>query len=623
LKDNTLLFEAAEKMAGELGSLFINNKTGKRKLLEFMDANNWFGFKSNDSETPEISDEVLEHIKDSLTLWLSAYKQPGRVKTELMLSHFVKKYPQTCRLYRQFIHDNDLINEPSAWKLLDFILSEIDRDITDYSEQELEILIQRISIGATLKSARLFSDFLHSANESGNTLTKWEYAFESRVCSNLINEAYPLNDFAVMAYCVFNESMWEKQKLIEKAVESKAYADLWLFSAFHFICALRKGDMKRLPAPELPNDGKLILENVINGTFTNLEAVALVDEMAIRLRLKRLKPLKTVHHKKAPDLKMFVPESLKAPLGIIIAISLAHHPELCPGDGFITPLVNVRTIRNFFGEDFVKALGGRSLSPRRCNKSYLQGIAAVGGDAPGKPKGYMLAALARSHKSGIGRLADITEIYLKDAKFSGYTPEFIIREMFERGVFSFIPAVLLEVYIGKSFNKLTVNNQTKLIGEFGFSACQAELMVNAVERALIKSRTVVSGVLQNPHNIGEILQNIASGNAPGRQDECLCLMTAAGFKCPHPDRDSCIGCGYEIYTKTAMHSLMSEYVRLSRLKKSADKSDAWRYGKILEQAVLPAVSEMLGAVKLYYKDADITEISNIVERGINYVDSGL
>jgi hypothetical protein len=40
-------------------------------------------------------------------------------------------------------------------------------------------------------------------------------------------------------------------------------------------------------------------------------------------------------------------------------------------------------------------------------------------DSPVKPKGYMLAALARSHKGSVGNLAKTTEIYLKDAQFSG------------------------------------------------------------------------------------------------------------------------------------------------------------------------------------------------------------
>ena len=124
-------------------------------------------------------------------------------------------------------------------------------------------------------------------------------------------------------------------------------------------------------------------------------------------------------------------------------------------------------------------------------------------------------------------------------------------------------------------------------------------------------------------NIGAILQNIASGNAPGRLDECLCLMTAAGFPCRSSDRDTCIGCGYEIYTKAAIHTIMREYARLSILKDSSGKEDSWRYTKILELAVLPALSEMLASLKLYCDNADITEFLDIVERGMDYAGHSL
>lgn len=66
----------------------------------------------------------------------------------------------------------------------------------------------------------------------------------------------------------------------------------------------------------------------------------------------------------------------------------------------------------------------------------------------------MMAALARSHKGGIGTLPEITDVYLKDANFTGYSPEFILREMFERGIFGFIPAILLEMYQGKRTGSL-------------------------------------------------------------------------------------------------------------------------------------------------------------------------
>jgi len=259
----------------------------------------------------------------------------------------------------------------------------------------------------------------------------------------------------------------------------------------------------------------------------------------------------------------------------------------------------------------------------------LQGIDNIAGNdnKPGKPKGYMLAALARSHKGGIGTLAKATDIYLKDARFSGYNPEFIVREMFERGVFSFIPAILLEMYAGKEYITLPIRFQTKLIGEVGLAAHQIEWMTAAADRVLEKSRQAINAVLQNPDNIHEsiffMLQNIASGNAPGRQEECLCLRTAAGLACSFIDRDTCIGCGYEIYTKAAIHTLMKEYSRLCQLKKNALQTDVWRYEKLLEQAILPAVSEMINAVKILYRETDVKDFLDIVERGIEHVGGGV
>ncbi|OQB11621.1 MAG: hypothetical protein BWY15_02436 [Firmicutes bacterium ADurb.Bin193] len=239
----------------------------------------------------------------------------------------------------------------------------------------------------------------------------------------------------------------------------------------------------------------------------------------------------------------------------------------------------------------------------------------------------MLAALARSHKGGIGSLAKETDVYLKDARFSGYSPEFIIREMFERGVFSFIPAILLEIYAAEEYKTLPVRSQTILIGEVGLAAHQIEWMTAAVDRALEKSKKAISSILRDPSNIREnifiTLQNIASGSAPSRQEEYLCLMTAAGFPCAFTDRDACLGCGYEIYTKAAIHTLMKEYTRLTRLKRSEKPTDAWRYEKILEQAVFPAISEMIGAVKILYQEANVSIFLDIVERGIEYADGNV
>ena len=619
------LYSFSARLASGLGSLYKDNRNDRANLMEFMDANNWYGIEyiMRDKE-PWMSAESLADICPALVLWLSAYRKQDRERLSILLDHFDDIYPKTCRIYKEFVSDRQVGDSPSAWKLLDFLFSEIDKEITEYSEADLEKLIELLDNGATRIAARLFADFLVMATQDGKPLSRWTYTISSRGSPELIHSAYSLPNFAAMAYCVFNEEMWEQQDMINKAVQNKNYAELWLFTALHFICALRVSDMARLPAPVLPRSNEEVLESIAAGTFPKHEAMAIADELVIRLKLNPMKPSKTSAYANVPDLKLHVPESLRAPLGIIIAIVLAHFPESSAGKGFVKPEITMAQIRGFFGDHFVKALGHRRLSSRRCNKSYLQGIAAVADDTPGKPKGYMLAALARSHKSGIGSFAEVTDIYLKDAQFTGYSPEFIIQQMFERGVFSFIPAVLLEMYAGKVYKKLPITTQTSLVVELGLAATQVEQLAAMVDRSMLKSRHAIHALLNDPgtikENVSGMLQNIASGYALGKQDGYLCLMTAAGHSCAFPGRDGCIGCGYEILTKTVMHMLIKEHTRLSHFRDGATPDEAWRYGQIMEKAILPSVAEMLYAIQMLYPNADVTELLDIMEEGLDRVD---
>ena len=428
--------------------------------------------------------------------------------------------------------------------------------------------------------------------------------------------AYPTMDFLQMAHVIFNDEAWESEHLLEKALLSEKDANLWLFVSCHFICGWRGTDIVRLPMPELPNDVQLMREQIRAGVF---DTEPILSELEFRLRYTPLIPQKTKHYGNVPDLKLFVPESLRRPFGIIFAIAASHHPSKKPGGIFVRKSGDRPHIISFFGKDFSEACGIRGFNSRRAVKSYLQGIEAMADSSEGKPKGYMLAALARSHKGGIGSLPKATDIYLRDAKFSGYRPEFIAREMFERGVFSFIPSLMLEMYASETYTELPITIQTKLLAEIGIEASGLEGLAKSVEYSLIKAQQAIAEIMERPENIrgsiSDILQNIASGNAPGKQDGFLCLMTASGFTCTAPLRSCCIGCGYEIYTKTILHNLAKEYARLMKSKKNADSAEAARCTKILKEAVMPAIDEIFTCMKHMYSDVDVKAMANVVEMG--------
>lgn len=628
------LFEYVAEIATECGSKYRNLVKCRNNLMEFMKSNNWFGIEYElKNDVPYIHRSDIECVYDNLFLWLSAYGKPSNERIMLLLNHFDKIYPITCNLLRKFIDTRIDEYGDALLCLTDYLFYEINKEIIYYRENDIEKLVEKMHTEATYIVSRLFAEFLQTSKYKNKSLTNWVYKIDNHKRFEELKGAYEIENFSVMAYCVFNEQMWVKQNLMSKALESSVYANLWLFTALHFICALRVSDIKRLPVPNLLYSPVELRKKLKKNEFSKADATHLSEELEFLLEIKTKRPSKTLSYSNVPNLKLFVPTSLMEPFGVIMAIVLSHRSKESYGKTLFEEGSNLAwdltQIRKFFGDDFTSAIGNRRFSNLRANKAYLQGLETVADIRYGSDgiKGYMLAALARSHKGEIGSLAKTTEVYLRDAKFSGYNPQFIIREMFERGVFGFIPTILLEMYIGSEYKKIPITQQTELICKLELTPFQIEELSKITSRALDKSRHIVSIILSDigncKENIHMILQNIASGNSPGVNNDCLCLRTAAKLPCPYSDRNNCIGCGFEIYTKATMHTLVNEYIRLNSLKMvNSNKADTQRYKTILETVIIPAMTEMISVSKEFYDD-EINVLLDEIERGITYVNGSL
>ena len=612
------------KLAGILSELnprfSVLSKKCRMDLMDFLRVNSYFGVHkpgmrfNQDDEDFYINRTDVENIRPNLELWLRSYGSGSDEKLRLLTERVTVLYPETGALLADFLNDVQADNS-AAWKLADYLCFTLSSEISEMSNEDLDSLAVKMDRDLPLKSARLFSGFLMYARECGRLSNGWVYNFNSR-CELETEAAYATSDFLSMAYIVFNEEAWAKERLVEKALQSERDANLWLFVALHFICGWRGTDIIRLPMTTLTNSGAYIRDQIAAGCY---DASIILNELEYRLRYIPFTPQKTEMHENVPELKLFVPESLRTPIGTILAIAVSYHEMTEPGEVFLRKAGNRPHIISFFGEDFVNACGGRGFSSRRANKSYLQGIEMAANTSPSQPKGYMLAALARSHKGGYGTLPETTDIYLRDAKFSGYRPEFIAKEMFERGVFSFIPTLMMEMYAKESYTDLPIPIQTKVLAEIGIEASGLEGLTKAVESSLIKARNAIAEVMKRPKDIrggiADILQNIASGNAPGRQDGFLCLMVASGAACVDAKRGCCIGCGYEIYTKTILYYLSKEYARLLAIKNKVKPAEMARCSKILKEAVMPAIAEVFMCIKRLYPDADIKALVNTTEMG--------
>lgn len=607
-----------------------DKKKCRDDFREFIEGNGWFDIQWIKKEKVYFCDTGKEdwfllktdawEIKRHLELWVKAYGKSVDEKRKLLIRYYRRIYPETCRSYEKYVTEMGRIIEMVAVQVLDFLLCELTGELKDYDEAMLASLMEKAWKELSLAAAQFLAGYLDWMRDCKEMSCGWEYHFHSRGTTR-DSSAYPMESFIKMAYCVFNQRAWKSSGMVQKAVLSGKQANLWLYIALHFLCGLRSSDLIRLPMPTLPVNGSELRQLISEGDYNQTYEV--LESMELRIAYRAMKPNKTMQYAGVPELKVFIPETLRETMAVILGLAVSWQEKVAAGRPFLSRAGRVAELREFFGTEFTDACGGKHFSSRRANKAYLQGISVMAGDdtEPGKPKGYMLAALARSHKGGIGGLPAMTDIYLKDARFAGYSPEFIAREMFERGIFSFIPSILLEMYAGGSYTRLQIGGQTKLIREFGIRPSEVEGIVRCVDNSMQKAQRMVAEVLKKPEDIrgsiSVILQRIASGAAGGKQDGIQCLMMAAGLSCKDISRKGCIGCGCEIYTKSILRYLVKEYGRLNQLRREAGQEDAGRYGFILKEMIMPALAEVVVCMKSYCPGTEMEPYLEILKGGVD------
>jgi len=619
----TNLFIEIRNNAEKMGSLYRGNIQDRQNVISFIEMNDWFGH-SNPAKETSLQDAITVgvllmdsgiavKINENLELWLQAYSRSNEDKLDVLVRFGESILPLTTDSYIRFIKGANKAGEPVSWKLLDYLLSHLNGELCDMGSEEIHTLVSAMGKEASLSACQLFGEFYEHV---GPIEGKWLYRFGSRSHKDDLT-AYSIEDFGCMMYCTFNEEHWANESMLEKACGSAVYANLWAFIAMHFVCALRATDIIRLPKPILPCSGEEFRRGILNGGIKDPGAFS--RDMKIRLELKHLKPNKTSSVDGVPDLKLFIPTSLERPLGMIISIAASFCDHIKAGFPFIHRDTDYNRTKRFFGPFFANALDRRCFSTNRANKAYLQGIEMVGDNlGEWKPKGYMLAAIARSHKGGIATFPVITERYLKDNVFSGYSPQFIAREMFERGVFGFIPHLLLQIYKGDDYKTLRIDDQTALIKELGIKPVVIEELVRVNQRNLWRAQDSIRQVVSRQSDIKIVLLNIASGRAISKDDDALCLMTACGFPCVENTRPGCIGCRYEIYTKALLHRMVSEY---TRLKGHFMDADGWRYKAIARETIMPMVGEFIATMRLICAEGDVDMLTEIIEGGLRGYDN--
>lgn len=588
----------------------------------FLVTNNWFGCKPIINENVLFIDEkMVKKIDSKINDFCENYNHSDKDKTEYLLNKMVKTFPKTVDLFRKYIKSTNL-EEKIALRLIDFIYSFLPGELNESSDGEIGSLID----DAFDELPRIYgihlTDFINWTHDHTKTVYQNLYYINRYTNNSEKNSAYDSYTYLNILYHLYNQDYIEKNDMYVYAAESKNYADTWLFLALHFLCALRNTDLVRIPHPRLSQSPEEVLKQVSSGTFSEASAKSAIYTVLWELEALMLTPNKTQGTKGVASIKLHIPESVETHIGTLFAVAEAHFQLKC--NDSTKPLIRVissyEQINRYMGEDIGDLFLESDFRSRAANKSYMQMIYILTDDILDvnddfRVKGYMLAALARSHKGSYGDFAKTTSIYLKDAKMSGYTPEFVARELFERGVLSTIPSMLLKMVAGEDYKKLSVENQTKMIKQLDMSPMEIENTVSVMQKNMKHSGEIVK-TLYKEHSTQEILNilhSIGNGEAVSKVDSCMCLITAMGKLCPYPGHSNCMSCEYEISTKTTMFLMVQEIQRLRKLYKNTNNiTEKKRCKAMVKDIIAPSVEEMLCIMEEKYGSEAVKTLEQVI-----------
>ena len=604
-----------ERILVELGAATIKHR---EKVSGFLLDNEWFGVSINldDYTITEKDAEVLKnHIKDYLTT-------PPGIKS--MEGIFSKKFPSTSELFVQFAEEEKL-SETNRFYLLDFLAYYLTKDLFLYSDAEVETLVEVATEALTKLQGNILIQFIKWLLNKGVTRYRVSFEMTKRYTIESANGAYELDEYLELMYYLFNEDYIIKNDMLSKAANSKNYADTWLYLGLHFICALRSTDLERLGHPKLTREPLEVLEAVVDGTWSSSEARRTLLSITTRLTYLNLTPNKTKNASNVTQLKFHVPESCQVLIGTLLAICEAHFQLQIPYNAenpLIRQIKTYEKITSYMGEEIGNLFLERNFSSRSANKSYLQSVAMLADDVLEEKselniKGYFLAALARSHKGDFNEFAQTTTTYLKDAQLGQLKPEMVAKELFERGVLSMIPSMLLTIVTRGKYKELSPSQQTKMIKSLDLTPVEIEKTLELSVRADLRSQQALKTLVENnvePEQLLTICHRIGNGEAFSKQGESMCLLSALGKLCPYDDRQHCVGCQYELQTKSTLLLLIGEFNRLNKqYQKLKNELERGKVRAILEQQIKPCLTEMLEALSEQYGEAVLSDYEDIIK----------
>ena len=498
------------------------------------------------------AEEECEKFVDFLMLQYNAlHEKQVQEKYDLLVKTLPKDYqerfPDTIRRYagytRYLINKRKNLKRHMAnhFKALKTMLSLMDKEIAEYSDEELVELIRDNSFTTAARQyAVWFLTYIYNQKPEQLKFTL-EMSMLRRETVRGEADFYTTEEWASFAAVFF-----DIDRHIEKAFADCFYARSWLYALLHMSLAWRKSDVLHIPALEnLIDVSEYTLEWFEENAFSIADAQQVINQVKLAAE--------QYHTQKTGAKKHFnIPQAALLPTAIALIICEQWRRKKGQAVLFERFYADTKKMTELFGleTDFLSMKANRTLLSMF--NETAGGMAGLSGKA-GTLTSYM-----RSHKTSKMGNANITKVYLRST-YNENESVCMGKQSIDRGFFGWLYDRLLDLADNK---QRTFKENTGLIVQMkeALPARNVESISGALY-GTIKEREMLLNEIYSwqEDEIKEKTELLFSGKLMSRTEDVSCLMNG---RCPYPTEDKCMLCKYSIPTTFSLAMAGDELKRL-------------------------------------------------------------
>ena len=159
-----------------------------------------------------------------------------------------------------------------------------------------------------------------------------------------------------------------------------------------------------------------------------------------------------------------------------------------------------------------------------------------------------------------------------------------------------------------------MKTQTSVIKNLELSPLEIETIVTTVDDCKSQAKKIVKQLISSDVDIITVLHHIGNGEAVSKESGCLCIITALEKICPYQKKKQCVGCEYEIRTKSTLYLLISEYNRLCCLYEDSDNElERKKNRSLLVNTIIPKMDEILSCIRENYGEETYLQYEQLIK----------